>query len=332
MTEDENIQVFKKYSMLAGPAALGLLTLISPLISEMSYSMQAIPFVASLILLGLPHGAMDHLVPSKLSNMSEKKGIIAVSLLYLVIGGIYTVSWLFLPLLSAGFFILLTWIHWGQGDLYAMRKFHSGEEYREKFPAFISATIRGGIPMFVPLAFHPDLYISFMKSMEALFASNTASYSILYSWQIKAAIISAIAILSASMSIYMYVKNDRLPIYGLSEIIVLVAFFVALPPIFAVGIYFCLWHSLRHLTRLSLLPGDSRQAITAKNLGRYIWDMTKNTLPLTLISILMLAIAALFMDTASQSSLLALYLVFISVLTLPHTVVVSWMDSIQYRS
>mgnify|MGYP002760168169 CR=1 FL=1 len=265
MTENENIRVFKKYSMLAGPATLGALALISPLISEMSYSMQAIPFIASLILLGLPHGAMDHLVPSKLSNMSEKKGIIAVSLLYLVIGGIYTVSWLFLPLLSAGFFILLTWIHWGQGDLYAMRKFHSGEEYREKFPAFISATIRGAIPMFVPLAFHPDLYISFMKSMEALFASNTASYSILYSWQIKAAIISVVAILSASMSIYMYIKTDRLPIYALSEIIVLLAFFVALPPILPVGISFFFCHSLGHLTRQGLLQATSRQPSCPKN-------------------------------------------------------------------
>jgi hypothetical protein len=330
MTENENIHRFKKYSTLIGPVVLGILTLISPLIGEMPYSIQAIPFIGSLILLGLPHGAMDHLVPSKLAEMSEKKGVTAVSLLYLFIGGIYAVSWLFIPLLSALFFIMLTWIHWGQGDLYAMRKLHSGKEYRENFPAFVSAAIRGGIPMFVPLTFHPDLYISFMKSMETLFASNTANYSVLYSWQVKAAIMSSVIILSALMAIYMYIKNDRLPIYGLSEIIVLVAFFMTLPPIFAVGIYFCLWHSLRHLTRLSLLPGDSRKAISAGNLKRYTWDMTKNTLPLTLISILMLATAAFFLNTAGQSSLLALYLVFISVLTLPHTIVVTWMDRIQY--
>ena len=36
-----------------------------------------------------------------------------------------------------------------------------------------------------------------------------------------------------------------------------------MPPIFAVGIYFCLWHAPRHVARLMLLDEDS-----SKKLGR----------------------------------------------------------------
>lgn len=43
------------------------------------------------------------------------------------------------------------------------------------------------------------------------------------------------------------------------EIVLLAAFFALVPPVLAVGLYFCLWHSVRHVGRLMLLDPTSLQ-------------------------------------------------------------------------
>lgn len=331
MSKQENINKFETYCTFAGTATLIILILLSPWLRNMSYKMQAVPFAVSLVLLGLPHGAMDHLVPSKLSNIPKTRGIATVSAAYLFIGGFYALTWVFYPVISAGFFVIMTWLHWGLGDLYTIRRFYKNNTYDYKISAALSAVLRGAIPMLVPLIYYPKIYTAFLKSMESLFTSKTFNYTILTSTQVKTVVALLIIILSTLLITYTYYKTQKIPWYSILEILVLFIFFTSLPPIFAVGVYFCTWHSLRHLCRLSLLPGDSRKAVSTKQVTRYMSDMIKNTLPLTILSIAGLAASAFILNARNPQNLLALYLVFISILTLPHTLIVIWMDKIQYN-
>lgn len=88
--------------------------------------------------------------------------------------------------------------------------------------------------------------------------------------------------------------------------------------VLADGLYFALWHAPRHIARLVLLdpvPASSRFARDAAPL---------TGLPLALLVALYLAVPA---GEGDAGSLLAVYLVLISALTLPHAVWVSYMDA-----
>jgi Brp/Blh family beta-carotene 15,15'-monooxygenase len=321
---------FRRKSMLIGPFFLGLLILLSPWLGEISIQARIIPFLVSLVFLGLPHGAMDHLVPSRLSDISRKRGVLDVSLLYLFLGGLYSFLWFVFPVASLAGFVIITWLHWGDGDVYAVKKLWPGDVYTDRFTAAASGLLRGGIPMLIPLVAYPDLYVGFLESVQSLFISSTGGFSVLYSESLRLAVLVFVIILALIHFIYIYVASGRVPVYRISEISVLVVFFLVLPPVFAAGIYFCLWHSVRHLCRLSLLPGPSRHSVEKGDHRAYISSILRDTAPLTALSILLLAFVTFSLQKIDLQSFIALYLVLISVLTLPHAVLVLWMDRVQF--
>jgi Brp/Blh family beta-carotene 15,15'-monooxygenase len=321
---------FRRKSMLLGPVFLGFLILLSPWLGEIPRQARMIPFLVSLVFLGLPHGAMDHLVPSRLSEISMKRGALDVSLLYLFLGGLYGLVWFMFPVASLAAFVIITWLHWGDGDVYAVKKLWPGDVYTDRFTVAASGLLRGGIPMLIPLVAYPDLYVGFLESVQSLFMSSAGGFSVLYSESLRLAVLVLVVTLALIHFLYIYVASGRIPAYRISEISVLVVFFLVLPPVFAVGIYFCLWHSVRHLCRLSLLPGSSRQALEKGEHRAYLYSILRDTAPLTAVSILLLTFVTFSLQGIDLQGFVALYLVFISVLTLPHTALVLWMDKSQY--
>ena len=112
------------------------------------------------------------------------------------------------------------------------------------------------------------------------------------------------------------------------EVALLWVYFAVVPPILAVGVYFCLWHALRHVARLLLSAEDAARELamgeTTAALGRFARDAA----PLTAVSLAVFAGLWLAVPNApgDRAGYLGLYLVGIAVLTLPHVAVVTWMD------
>jgi len=80
-----------------------------------------LPFALSVVLLGLPHGAVDHLAALRLARQRLRAGpLLAVLTAYLAVGLAYYAVWVAAPLAAFALFIALTWFHWGQGDLHAL--------------------------------------------------------------------------------------------------------------------------------------------------------------------------------------------------------------------
>ena len=330
---ESNVEKFRWFILLTGILTLIISILISPLLSDISYGIQAIPFLISMVFLGLPHGAMDHLVPAKLSQATIKKSIESVSLFYLLMGSLYAVLWFVTPVYSLIFFILMTWFHWGQGDIYVLKNFGFDFMTGSRIYSSVSLLLRGGIPMVVPLIAHPEKYNRFLSSILTEFSVKTSSLEYLLSTELSLILSGFIGILGivnfiSGLNMVENKSNLKMWLYDNFEITVLLVFFFYLPPLFAVGIYFCMWHSLRHIARLSLMEDDKMiKLIQAGGKLDYIKEISKNTFKLTLISLIILAISLfLFVDSVAIETLIAVYLVFISVLTLPHVFVVSWMD------
>ena len=296
-----------------------------------------LPFALSLVVFGLPQGAVDHLaVPRLLGRRAWPWPVVAVGLLYLVLSGLYLVFWFVAPAVSFACFILLTWFHWGAGDLYALMAYGSGAATypRGRAHRALALILRGGLPMLVPLLAFPETYRAVAESIVGLFAPTGGD---VFSWVFEpplrllagtAFVLFAVVTLGSS-----YGSAKESGAYGVwrtdvAEMVLLALYFAFVPPVLAVGLYLCLWHAPRHVARLVLLDPKSVSALEAGRAAPIVVRFTRDAAPLTVVALVFLVGLYLVVPGTGVdlSPLLALYLVLISALTLPHVVVVSFMD------
>lgn len=299
-------------------AAFGVLDLAGV---SVPFAVQVVPFAASVLLFGLPHGALDHLVPARMDpRISRRRSVTAVVVLYALVGGATSAVWLTAPAIGFALFILITWFHWGQGDLWLDRALHERPESRAD--AVLTLVVRGALPMLVPLIAHPDDYAAVLGSMVGVVDPGAATgLGALASVPVRT---GAAATLLLVVAVHLLLRRHRGAPIGraAAEIAVLAAFFVTVPSVLAVGLYFTFWHAVRHIVRLELLDPVGRAALAAGDLGRGFLRFARDAWPVTLCAVALLVGVAL----AFRSAGLGTYLLLIAALTTPHTVVVTWMD------
>ena len=269
---------------------------------------QYLPLALSVVILGLPHGAVDHLViPRARGERVNRRSMAAVGLLYLLVGTAYAAVWFLTPVAAFAFFILLTLAHWGQGDVYALREL-TGVTYLESTAARVGALlVRGGLPMLIPL-------IAFPRQYEAV-----------------AIAFGGLIVLTLARG-FLRSADDRGPwLIDTAETLGLVGYFSLVPPILAIGLYFPLWHSLRHILRTILLEPTARETLSEGETKAAFGQFAREATPLTLGALVVLGGVGLAVPQtpATVPDVLGLYLVTIAVLTLPHVVVVSILDAEQ---
>jgi Brp/Blh family beta-carotene 15,15'-monooxygenase len=288
-----------------------------------------LPLAASLLVFGLPHGAVDHLAPARAAGeRPDLRWLLGVGGVYLLLGGAYTALWIIAPAVSAVFFVALTWFHWGQGDLYALEAF-GGSHLGGRLHRAATILVRGGLPMLVPLLRFPEQYRQVIDAWVALFGGRVDA-----AWVTAPEPRLALGVGFAALTLGTLAAG-RLRSEGserewrrdTAETGLLWAFFLLVPPIFAIGVYFCVWHSLRHIGRLAGVDPASRAAFAERGTVGALLRTGRDALPLTAVSIAMIAgvVVIVGVDTDPRT-LTALYLVFIAVLTLPHVAIVTWMD------
>jgi len=185
--------------------------------------------------------------------------------------------------------------------------------------------------MVVPLLAFPGEYRWVAEQLVGLFASpNLAAIDVVFTPTGRAAIAAGLGVLFAVSLAVSYPRTGSRRSWAIDagEVSFLSLFFLTVPPLLAVGIYFCFWHAVRHIVRLMLLDETAAARLADGSalgaLGRFGWVAA----PLTLVSLgVFVALAAAAPTFAVDSSgLFAIYLVGIAVMTAPHVVVVSWLD------
>jgi Brp/Blh family beta-carotene 15,15'-monooxygenase len=334
-------------SVVAIAVATLLVTLLPPLPIEVRYA----PFLVSVLLFGLPHGAVDHLVPGRLLGRGgyAPRPLLAVLAVYTLLGGAYLLAWYLAPVASAVGFVLMTWFHWGQGDVYAMLAFERAGHLPTRAERALALVVRGGLPMLVPLLGFPGEYRAVAEAWVRLFApASVSALAPFFTTGARTAVaVGFLGVTLASLGLGLWrvragetgtgsepgaaVGDDVLRrgwLRDAGEVTLLWAFFLLVPPVLAIGLYFTLWHALRHIARLVIVDDSGASALAAGDylgaLGRFARDAT----PATLGALVFFAGLYLAVPTApgDRAGLLGLYLVGIAVLTLPHVAVVTWMD------
>jgi beta-carotene 15,15'-dioxygenase len=286
--------------------------------------------VIGIIFLGLPHGALDHLVPLRMGFTWGRKplGLGLYLLAYLGIAALYFGLWLWQPLVAFVGFLVATIFHWGQGDVRFLEIFLNRQR-KNKWGVGVSILLRGSLPMVLPVLAFPEtaasLYSNAVKglgltplpldlSSPVIVTSLTAYMLILFTLYL----VNAVNVSANSWSLRM----------DIAELALLTLLFCTVPAYMSVGIYFIAWHSLRHLARLIILKEKD-----AKQLKEGLWQKPIKRLILDLLPITLAAIGLLVglyfwkaQHVGTLETFVALYLVLISALTKPHLVVVALMD------
>lgn len=287
--------------------------------------------LASALVFGVPHGALDHLVPGRLRHGAvDRRSVAAVVGLYALLGVGYALVWFVAPVAAFGAFILLTWIHWGQGDLHALLALADADHLPTRGHRAATAAVRGGLPMLVPLVAFPDRYREVATAVIGSFTSDPTGLAPLFAPTTRAAIglgLAAVAVTTLGLGFFRG-NSRRGWAIDAGETGVLATYFAVVPPVLAIGLYFTVWHSLRHVARLAVADPESAAALRAGRVGRPIARFARDAAPATVGALALFAPLWWLVPQTPDGvpAYAGLYLVLIAVLTLPHVVLVTWMD------
>jgi Brp/Blh family beta-carotene 15,15'-monooxygenase len=287
-----------------------------------------VPLALSALLFGLPHGAVDHLVVLGLARRSLRlPTLLAVTGVYLAVVLLALLVWWIAPVVAVLGFLGLTIAHWGQADA-AFDRLYRPTGGLTAAPAgyWIDALLRGLLPIGIPFVAFPGATASFLEACYRLFSAQPPpDFKEAGTGVLVVLIILWLAHAALHLTAF-YHQRNRQHLHILAESAALTGFFVLVPPVAAIGWYFCGWHGLRHVLRLCTY--EPRPVVSAAggraNLGRFFLQAT----PFTIAALAMLA-GLRFIVLAPDSSPIdqvAAYLVLISALTVPHAIVVAWMD------
>jgi Brp/Blh family beta-carotene 15,15'-monooxygenase len=325
-------RVAESYSIRPGWVARAVVGPLSVTVGELPLQYQYLPLIASVLVIGLPHGAVDHLVIArKRGEPLTARWLAIVGGLYLLFGGLYAIVWFVWPVAEFVFFILLTWFHWGQGELYPLRDIVGAEYLHAPSQKVLTVIVRGGAPMLVPLVAFPEQYEFVASSLIGLFDGSTAAALAPVFEPGPRAVVAAVYGTTVLATVLLgFVRRNTLEpwLIDAGELLGLTGFFLIVPPVLAIGIYFCFWHSLRHVIRTVLLHDDSVQALNRSQIGPAASQFARDATPMTAGALLLLGGLYLLVPRSpgGTAELAVLYLVLIAILTLPHVVIVTWLD------
>lgn len=319
-------------------AALVAVPFVLGVVGTVPRSVQYLPLAVSALLLGMPHGAVDHLVPARLGAVDLRRSVAAVVAVYAVLGGGYLAWWFIAPVTAAAAFVAITWIHWGQGDVYLLSSATGGAYPRSAPHRATTLLLRGAMPMAVPLLAFPGEYRRVVADLVGLFGASVDPIAVAFAPGTRRVLAAALVALTALQVARGVVRIDgdggiapafdRGLALDLADTTLLWGYFLTVPPVLAVGLYFPLWHSWRHVVRLVATDEGSTEALRTGRTGRAVASFYRDAAPLTVLALAIGVALYPFVPRApgGLAEGVALYLVLIAVLTLPHVAVVTWMD------
>jgi Brp/Blh family beta-carotene 15,15'-monooxygenase len=348
-TDDRGVRSLVDRRFARRPAvALAALLPIAAFTPLFPVEFGVVTFALGTLVVGMAHGAVDHLVPLRAAGgagsgdgVSLRRSVVAVSVVYALLGGAVVVAFFLAPVAAFVGFVGLTWLHWGQGDVAALAI--AGVDHLPT-PAerALTLVVRGGLPMAVPLVSHPAEYRLVAEWVVGLFVADSTAASAavdpLFAPPTRLAVGAVMAgatLLSLGLG-YRRVRagaDRRGWLRDAAETAVLWAWFLLAAPVFAIGVYFAAWHSLRHVGRLLLIDpaAVSTLADDAGGVRGALSRFARDAAPLTLGGFLVVGGVALAVPSgvAGAGDVLAVSLVAIAALTLPHVAVVAWLDGRQ---
>jgi Brp/Blh family beta-carotene 15,15'-monooxygenase len=199
--------------------------------------------------IGIPHGALDHLVTLPKSRPLVMAGFITI---YVLVAIVAVIAILNFNVVGFILVLLMSAVHFGIGDTAFISELDRRRPVSVQLPRAIYAVSAGSIPVLIPLVNS--------ASTDALAQVNPAliNWHQGYDQEILTAVITLACV---SIARLMVRKRYREAV----DIGLLLALALFAPPLIAFALYFGCWHAMRHTARLTLSLETSQRAYADGN-------------------------------------------------------------------
>ena len=299
----------RTFSSAIVAVAIALSIVFSSWLGIDSLNWQVVMAVVALAI-GIPHGALDHLVTLPKAQPLKMAIFIAI---YVAIA--LLAIWAILQWNVWGFIavVVMSATHFGIGDSAFISELNRLKGIQSHLPIWAYAPAAGALPVVIPLVNS--------RSTDALQKVNSE----LINWhhgytselQIAVAVIATLSALTLLSK-----KRYR----DLLDLALLAALASVAPPLVAFAVYFGCWHAMRHTARLSSLLPRSLAAYEAGNSWQAFRSAVIPGLPALIGTLIFVALLAGFSHNNVSDSFLWLTLVTIWALTVPHMMVTAKLD------
>jgi Brp/Blh family beta-carotene 15,15'-monooxygenase len=305
------VALFKQvrlFSTVAVAAGILLSLIFSQVLDASSMGWQVVIAVIALAI-GIPHGALDHLVT--LPKAQPKKMALFI-VIYVLVAVVAVVGILNFNVFGFIIVLFMSAIHFGIGDAAFISEMDKRTEPERKLNRWLYIPAAGFTPVFIPLVNS--------ASTDALASVNPA----LINWHqgFDSEILVAVTSFAlVSIALMLIGKRYR---EGLDLILLLLLAHLA-PPLIAFAVYFGCWHAMRHTARLTLsLPRSSERLSNGLNRQAFTSAVIPG-LPALIGTFVVAGLLALSgRDFTDEFFWMALVVVW--ALTVPHMVVTAKLD------
>ena len=298
----------RSFSSIAVISVIVLSLALSQFLGENSIHWQVVIAVIALAV-GIPHGALDHLVTLPKSKPTVMALFIAI---YVLVAIVAVIAILKFNVVGFIFVLLMSATHFGIGDTAFINEMDRRGGRKKALPRTIYAVAAGATPVMIPLVNS--------ASTDALAQVNPAlidwhqgfGQEILYA-------VSGFALIAIVTLFLLHRKRESL------DIALLLALALIAPPLIAFAVYFGCWHAMRHTARLSLTLESSQRAFVSGDSQSAFTRAVIPGLPALAGTFLIAGVLAL-MGNEFNDDFFWMALVIVWALTVPHMAVTAKLD------
>ena len=262
--------------------------------------------------IGIPHGAVDHLVALPATSKPKLVILIAGYVAIAILAVLAILHWN-----KLGFQIVLAMsaFHFGFGEasFIAEQDRLTGRRRLKPKTQNMFAISSGAIPVLIPLL--KDSTTSALREINPL----------LIDWASEVAPQLKFLVAFFFVTTLVLLVNEK-RIREVIDLVVLAALALIAPPLVAFAVYFGFWHAMRHTARLTLILPKAKSAAERDNpRGSFIAAVIPG-LPALFGTVVVALIIAALDSTNIDASYLWYLLVVVWALTVPHMLVTSKID------
>ena len=294
-------------------AAIAVLLFVGLQIANIEISIGAQVVVAVIALaIGIPHGAIDHLITIPRDSTRKFVAFIAIYTLIAIIAALAIAQW---NLIGFQLVLLMSALHFGFGDsAYANETQAAAEKNGYSSLVLSSYAIPAGfLPVVLPLTDKRTLDV--LQELNPTLINWAGSFT---------QVLRNSTLIIAAFSILLLVVTRN---YSLAlDLVLLSALSYFAPPLVAFAVYFGLWHAIRHTARLvPKLPSAMQRVASGNPLASFFAAVIPGLY--AIIGVFLLGIFFVARGTTELSSdFLWIILVIIWALTVPHMATTAKFD------
>jgi Brp/Blh family beta-carotene 15,15'-monooxygenase len=299
----------RKFSRFAIGFAIVISFIFAQLIESSDITWQVVVALIALAV-GIPHGALDHLVTLPRSSAAKMAVFIFIYVAVAIAAVVALLTWSVIGFIGV---VVMSAVHFGIGDAAFISEIDRRSVDRKSFQKYLYAAAAGTLPVVVPLVSEKS-NSALEKVNPELLDWHQGLNNDLMLWTM---VLTAVVLLRLVQK-----RRDGEAI----DLVLLYLLAVTAPPLVAFAVYFGCWHALRHTARLTLTLPNSQAAFAEGNLKRAFIKAVLPGTPALIGTFVVAAAIVIFRGDSLDDQFLWVSLVVVWALTVPHMAVTARLD------